>query len=230
LAVVELFPVRRRLQRKRRPRHRERSALAGLAPHLLVALAARRLDGRVELPPGVPEVRPPAGPGLRQRVELERRLLAELERRLLAEPGQHPRGVVRRRLLGQLALLQPPPVPGEIHAGETQIRSLLALPPEVRPTALVVVHDRVAARALRLLLRAGVSVPDEISVVGIGDVEEASATMPPLTTVAVPRHEMGVLGVRRLADLLAGTAPAPYRMVLYTRLVERESTGPPRAT
>jgi hypothetical protein len=38
---------------------------------------------------------------------------------------------------------------------------------------------------------------------------------------------MGTLGVRRLADLLAGTAPAPFKTVLYTRLVERESAGPP---
>jgi hypothetical protein len=40
---------------------------------------------------------------------------------------------------------------------------------------------------------------------------------------------MGVLGVRRLFDLLAGTAPPPYKTVLYTHLVERESAGPPPA-
>ena len=65
-----------------------------------------------------------------------------------------------------------------------------------------------------------------MSVVGIGDVEEASATIPPLTTVSVPRREMGVLGVRRLVDLLAGSAPPPYKTVLYTHLVKRESSGP----
>jgi DNA-binding LacI/PurR family transcriptional regulator len=123
--------------------------------------------------------------------------------------------------------LTPPPVPGEVRPGEIQMRQLLALPPADRPTGVVVVNDRMASRALIVLQRAGLRVPEEMSVVSIGDVEEASATLPPLTTVSVPRREMGVLGVRRLADLLRGTAPAPYKLVLYTHLVERESAGPP---
>jgi LacI family transcriptional regulator len=125
--------------------------------------------------------------------------------------------------------LQQPPVPGEERPGEIQLRRLLALSPSARPTAIVTVNDRLASRALGLLLRAGISVPGEVSVVGIGDVEEASATIPPLTTVSVPRREMGVLGVRRLVDLLAGSAPPPYKTVLYTRLVKRESSGPARS-
>jgi hypothetical protein len=38
---------------------------------------------------------------------------------------------------------------------------------------------------------------------------------------------MGVLGVRRLVDLLGSSAPPPHKTVLYTHLVERESAGPP---
>ena len=88
-------------------------------------------------------------------------------------------------------------------------------------------NDRLASRALATLHKAGVDVPGEMSVVGIGDADESISTIPPLTTVSVPRREMGVLGVRRLVDLLGGTAPPPYKTVLYTHLVERESTGPP---
>jgi DNA-binding LacI/PurR family transcriptional regulator len=123
--------------------------------------------------------------------------------------------------------LQPPPDPGEERPGEAQMRRLLALPPSERPTAVVAVNDRLASRTLAMLHRAGIIVPREMSVVGIGDVEEASTTIPPLTTVSVPRHEMGVLGVRRLLDLLSGSAPPPYKTVLYTHLVERESAGSP---
>lgn len=126
--------------------------------------------------------------------------------------------------------LLPPPVPGEERPGESQVQQLLALSAADRPTAIVLTNDRLASRALAILHRVGINVPDEMAVVGIGDTAEATATIPLLTTVAVPRREMGVLGVRRLADLLAGTAPAPYKTVLYTRLVERESAGPPRAT
>jgi LacI family transcriptional regulator len=123
--------------------------------------------------------------------------------------------------------LLPPPVPGEAQPGETQTRQLLALPPDQRPTAIVITNVRLASRALSILHRAGLRVPDEISVVGIGDADEAVSTIPPLTTVSVPRREMGLLGVRRLVDLLSGAAPAPYKTVLYTHLVERESAGPP---
>jgi LacI family transcriptional regulator len=123
--------------------------------------------------------------------------------------------------------LMPPPPPGEERPGETQMHRLLALPPSERPTAVVATNDRLASRALMILHRTGVAVPNEISVVGIGDVDEATSTIPPLTTVSVPRREMGIMGVRRLVDLLAGTAPPPYKTVLYTHLVERESAGPP---
>lgn len=123
--------------------------------------------------------------------------------------------------------LMPPPVPGEARPGEIQMRQLLALPPSDRPTGVVVVNDRMATRALTVLHRQGVRVPDEMSIVGIGDVEEASTSLPPLTTVSVPRREMGVLGVRQLVDLLRGTAPPPHKTVLYTHLVVRESAGPP---
>jgi DNA-binding LacI/PurR family transcriptional regulator len=113
--------------------------------------------------------------------------------------------------------------------GEGQMLQLLAMPPPERPTAVVATTDRAAARALMVLHREGVQVPHEISVVGIGDTDEATSTIPLLTTVSMPRRETGILGVRRLVDLLAGTAPPPHKTVLYAHLVERESAAPPRA-
>ncbi|MCC7372646.1 MAG: LacI family DNA-binding transcriptional regulator [Chloroflexi bacterium] len=115
---------------------------------------------------------------------------------------------------------------GEPRAGEIEMAGFLALPPDRRPTALVAANDRLAARALLVAHRAGVRVPSELSVVGIGDVDEATSTIPPLTTVSIPRREMGVLGVRRLVELLRGTAPTPQKTVLHTRLMQRESSGP----
>jgi DNA-binding LacI/PurR family transcriptional regulator len=118
---------------------------------------------------------------------------------------------------------------GEPRAGEIEMGQLLGLPPKRRPTAVVAVNDRLAARALMTAHRAGVRVPDDISVVGVGDVDEATSTIPPLTTVSIPRREMGVLGVRRLVELLHGTAPPAQKTVLYTHLVKRESSSPPSA-
>src|SRR5215212_4752220 len=119
--------------------------------------------------------------------------------------------------------LLPPPVPGEERLGESQTRQLLALPASERPTAIVTSNDRLASQALAILHRAGLRAPDDISVVGIGDTDAATTTIPPLTTVSVPRRGLGVLGVRRLAVLRGGTAPPPYRIVVATQLVVRES-------
>jgi LacI family transcriptional regulator len=119
-----------------------------------------------------------------------------------------------------------PDVSRDERPSEQRALRLLDLPDKDRPTAIVAVHDRMAARLLQALHRAGVSVPGSVSVVGIGDVEEAKSTTPPLTTVSVPRREMGVLGVRRLVSMLDGTAAAPCKTVLYTTLVVRESSGP----
>jgi DNA-binding LacI/PurR family transcriptional regulator len=125
------------------------------------------------------------------------------------------------------ARLQPPPVQGEQHPGESQMQTLLSLPRSEQPTAVVLTNDRLATRALRLLQRTGVNVPEQMSVVGIGDTDDATSTSPRLTTIAVPRSDMGILAVRRLADLLAGTALPPSRTELYVHLVVRESSGPP---
>lgn len=79
-----------------------------------------------------------------------------------------------------------------------------------------------------MLQRSGVRVPEEISVASIDDVVDAATTVPALTTVAVPKGEMGTLSVRRLLALLDDPTAPPHKTVLYTRLVERASTAPPR--
>jgi len=48
-----------------------------------------------------------------------------------------------------------------------------------------------------------------------------------LTTVAVPKREMGAQSVRRLLALLGDPTAPPHKTVLYTKLVERASTSPP---
>jgi DNA-binding LacI/PurR family transcriptional regulator len=64
-------------------------------------------------------------------------------------------------------------------------------------------------------------------VVGFDDISIARAMDPPLTTVAQPIAELGRRSVETLLTRI-GDKEAPYnRVVLQTRLIERESTGPP---
>jgi DNA-binding LacI/PurR family transcriptional regulator len=122
--------------------------------------------------------------------------------------------------------LMPPPPAYEERKGEAQTQALLALPEP--PTAILAVSDKTAFGALGVLQRAAVRVPDDVSLASIDDVLDAATTVPALTTVAVPKREMGGWAVRRLLGLLDDPSGPPRKTVLYPRLVERASTAPPR--
>jgi DNA-binding LacI/PurR family transcriptional regulator len=100
----------------------------------------------------------------------------------------------------------------------------LARNPEV--TAVFAANDQMALGLLRALHEVGRRVPEEVSVVGFDDMEEASSFWPPLTTV----HQFfGTVGRRSVDALLAqveGTA-VPTDTLVGTELVLRESTASP---
>jgi DNA-binding LacI/PurR family transcriptional regulator len=122
--------------------------------------------------------------------------------------------------------LMPPPPGYEERKGEAQMQALLALPEP--PTAVLAVSDKTAFGALGVLQRAGLRVPEDLSLASIDDVVDAATTLPALTTVGVPKREMGAESVRRLLALLDDPATPPQKTMLYTRLVERASTAPLR--
>jgi DNA-binding LacI/PurR family transcriptional regulator len=94
-----------------------------------------------------------------------------------------------------------------------------------RPTAIFTNDDR-AIGALRAIRDRGLSVPDDIAVVGYDDIEYAAHITPPLTTVAVPKEEMGRLAVRRaLAQMSEGDRHVYSTTVVSPRLVVRASCG-----
>jgi LacI family transcriptional regulator len=107
--------------------------------------------------------------------------------------------------------------------GYHQMLRLLDLPKP--PTAVVAISDKTAFGAMEALKERGQSIPGDIALVSIDDVEESAHTTPALTTVHVPRAEMGAEAVRRLLALLSGDAPRPTKTVLYTNLVVRKSCG-----
>jgi LacI family transcriptional regulator len=93
------------------------------------------------------------------------------------------------------------------------------------PTAVVAISDKTAFGAMEALKERGVRIPEDMALVSIDDVAESAHTTPPLTTVNVPRSEMGSEAVRRLLALLRGDTPRPTKTVLYTHLVVRASCG-----
>lgn len=93
------------------------------------------------------------------------------------------------------------------------------------PTAVYAHSDEVALGAMRTLRRAGLRVPEDISVIGIDD--HPLAELADLTTVAQPVHEQGELAGRMVLSKLRGE-DIEHGTTVPTRLVIRGSTGRPR--
>jgi DNA-binding LacI/PurR family transcriptional regulator len=95
------------------------------------------------------------------------------------------------------------------------------------PTALLASNDQQAIGALATAQRRGLSVPEELSIVGFDDIDAASATTPPLTTLRRPQREYGQLAMQFLLERIEGRAPEqPRRRLFPCELVVRRTTGP----
>lgn len=112
-----------------------------------------------------------------------------------------------------------------MESGERLAADALAGPAAERPTALICANDLMAIGALSYCRRAGLRVPEDVSVVGFDDLPLASLLTPTLTTIRQPARELGKEAVKLLLSLVDGTeatSPAPSPVSLKTR----ESSGP----
>jgi len=107
--------------------------------------------------------------------------------------------------------------------GQSAMLDLMQRAPEL--TAVVCHNDLLALGALRAAKQTGLSVPEDMSVVGVDDIFTADYADPPLTTLALPRVEAGSMALRWLLREEAEAVSAPQIM---PRLVARQSTGPAR--
>jgi DNA-binding LacI/PurR family transcriptional regulator len=96
-------------------------------------------------------------------------------------------------------------------------------------TAVLAAGDSLAVGAAVGLERLGYKVPDDVSIVGMDDLPQAAFCNPPLTTMHIPMREIGAAALNLLLDDLGGYSIPPRRVELACRLVERQSTAPPRA-
>ena len=93
-------------------------------------------------------------------------------------------------------------------------------------TAIVCASDPLALGAIRAVRRAGLRVPDDVSVVGYDDSAFMNCTDPPLTTVRQPIEPMGRAAIDLLVSLIGGATVAPDELLFEPELVVRGSTGP----
>jgi LacI family transcriptional regulator len=88
-----------------------------------------------------------------------------------------------------------------------------------RASAVMAFNDQMALGVIAGLRHRGLSVPGDVSVVGIDDVPMAAMVAPPLTTISLPTLEAGAAAIRKLGEDVTRTE-------LFGTLVIRGSTGP----
>jgi DNA-binding LacI/PurR family transcriptional regulator len=95
------------------------------------------------------------------------------------------------------------------------------------PTAIMCSNDMTAIGVLRMLIRSGLRVPEEISVIGFDDIHLAEFVYPPLTTVQMSRNALarGAFEALRRQVEEPALAAKEHVFAIPTSLTVRQSTG-----
>ena len=88
-------------------------------------------------------------------------------------------------------------------------------------SAVLAFNDQMALGVIAGMTSLGISVPDDVSVVGFDDVPMAAMVAPPLTTISLPTNDVGAVAVAMLGE-------DPSKKELFGKLVVRHSTAPAR--
>jgi LacI family transcriptional regulator len=100
---------------------------------------------------------------------------------------------------------------------------LLRLTP--RPDGVFCYNDPVAAGAIKATLEAGLRVPEDVAIIGVGNVHYSDLLRVPLSTIDQSSSELGEKAADLLAECMdAKTPPPPSRILIQPRLVARDST------
>ena len=108
-----------------------------------------------------------------------------------------------------------------------QKAALEMLNEDVCATAIQAVNDLVAVGAANVFLNQGLKIPQDLSILGFGNVPPAEHFRVPLTTVGQPQYQLGLGAMESMFDLLRGGKPRSK--TFPTELILRASTGPAAA-
>jgi len=94
------------------------------------------------------------------------------------------------------------------------------------PSAIICGNDVIAHGVVHAASKLGIAIPEQLSVVGIGDFRGSAAIEPPLTTVRLPARRIGLLAASTLIEKLAGAPKNPMQSaVIDSQLIVRQSTA-----
>ena len=142
----------------------------------------------------------------------------------------HERLLGYRKALQEVGILYDPKLvrTGENspEAGAQCMRELLDLPDGERPSAVFINHDTMAAGAYGTIRDAGLTIPQDISIVGHDNNPISQLLLPRLTTMDTFKYRLGEVGVDLLIEEIREAVPLNREIVCETELIIRESVAP----
>lgn len=96
---------------------------------------------------------------------------------------------------------------------------------ETRATAVFCANDVTAIGVMRAMKERGINSPNDISIIGIDDIETSQYISPMLTTIHIPRDELGKIAVQTLSSRIKKLHRLPMKISLPFYVVKRESCG-----
>ena len=120
-------------------------------------------------------------------------------------------------------IISPASMQWDYQAGYDCMKRLLDS--ESRPTAVFIAGDELAIGAYRALYETGLSIPDDMSIVGFDDIEVAAFATPPLTTIRQPFAELASHAVSLLFKIIKNQYNEATQVMLRPELIVRDSTA-----
>ncbi|MCG7520812.1 LacI family DNA-binding transcriptional regulator [Ruegeria sp. Ofav3-42] len=103
--------------------------------------------------------------------------------------------------------------------------ALILLTTQSRPTALLCGNDVIAQGALFAAQKLGLRVPEDLSIIGIGDFKGSADVEPGLTTIRIPAEKIGTLAGERFTDYITSDSPEHFRLCCELECVVRQTTN-----
>lgn len=111
----------------------------------------------------------------------------------------------------------------DIEEGYQQFIELMKLPEP--PTAIVTYSDILAIGAIRAAGDLGLSIPEDVSIIGFDNIKLTAYCTPRLTTINQNKQRIGELAVNQILKHIANPGLPPEQVIIPAHLVVRESTG-----
>ncbi|MCL6573584.1 MAG: LacI family transcriptional regulator [Bacillus sp. (in: Bacteria)] len=106
-----------------------------------------------------------------------------------------------------------------------KMRRLLKEDPFQLPTAMVCASDMMAIAAMRAVIENDLRIPEDIAFFGVDNIEMGKYSSPPLSTVEIPKYEMGRMAAKTIMEMVEEKIKLPLKIILPFELVLRASSN-----